>query len=203
MGGDLGTRDALVHDAAALSIEDAAREVLDFWFALPMERQFASDAALDAEINQRFGALRDTVFAQRAAGWRDGPDELLAAIVLLDQFSRNIHRDSPRAYEADDLAVELTLLAIERGWEERYAEEERAFLYMPLMHAEDLPLQHLCVEKFAGMGGPNVPFAIGHRDVIERFGRFPTRNAALGRKTTAEEQAFLEAPDDGTGPPKG
>ena len=203
MGGDLGTHGAIVHDPAGPDVEEAAREVLDFWFALPMERQFARDPALDAEITERFSALRDAVFADRAQGWREGPDELLAAIVLLDQFSRNIHRDSPRAYEADELAVELTLLAIERGWEERYAEEERAFLYMPLMHAEDLALQHLCVDKFAAMGGPNVPFAIGHREVIERFGRFPTRNAALGRDTTAEEEAFLEAPDDGKGPPKG
>jgi uncharacterized protein (DUF924 family) len=195
MAGDLGTQDALVHDAAA--------EVLDFWFALPMARQFARDAALDGEIARRFGDLRDKVFAEQAEGWRSGPDELLAAIVLLDQFSRNIHRDSPSAYEADDLAVELTLLAIERGWEERYAEEERAFLYMPLMHAEDLPLQTLCVEKFAAMPGPNLDFAIGHRDVIERFGRFPTRNAALDRETSPEERAFLAAPDDGKGPPKG
>ena len=194
MAGDLGTQDALVHDAAT--------EVLDFWFALPMEKQFARDAALDEEITRRFGGLRDAVFAARADEWREGPDELLAAIVLLDQFSRNIYRDSPRAYEADDLAVELTMLAIERGWEARYADEERAFLYMPLMHAEDLRLQHLCVAKFKDMGGPNLAFAVGHREVIEQFGRFPTRNAALGREATAEERAFLAAPDDGTGPPK-
>lgn len=194
MAGDLGTQRALVHDAA--------RDVLDFWFALSMERQFARDPELDAQIARRFGALRDSVHASRAAAWRDGPDELLAAIILLDQFSRNIFRDSARAYEADDLAVELALLAIDRGWEARYADEELAFLYMPLMHAEDLPLQHLCVEKFARLGGPNLPFAVGHRDVIERFGRFPTRNAALDRTTTAAEQAYLDAPDDGVGPPK-
>ncbi|ONF97678.1 DUF924 family protein [Sphingomonas jeddahensis] len=203
MAGDLGTHGAIVHDAAGADVEEAAREVLDFWFALSMEKQFARDPALDTDITRRFGALRDKVFAHRAEGWRDGPDELLAAIVLLDQFSRNIHRDSPRAYEADDLAVELTLLAIERGWEGRYAEEERAFLYMPLMHAEDPALQDLCVDRFAAMGGPNLPFAIGHREVIERFGRFPTRNAALERDTTPEERAFLEAPDNGKGPPKG
>lgn len=184
-------------------VHDSAREVLDFWFALSMEQQFARDDALDGEIARRFGDLRDAVFASRAADWRGGPDELLAAIVLLDQFSRNIYRDSPRAYEADDLAVELTLLAIGNGWEPRYAEEERAFLYMPLMHAEDMPLQQLCVRKFAAMGGPNLAFAEGHADVIARFGRFPTRNEALARSTTAEEQAYLEAPGDQDGPPKG
>lgn len=202
MGGDLGTHGALVHDAARDSIEQAAREVLDFWFALPMERQFARDPKLDAQIATRFGSLRDQVFARRAEGWRDGPDELLAAIVLLDQFSRNIHRDSPKAFEADDLAVELTLLAIGNGWEPRYAEEERAFLYMPLMHAEDMPLQQLSVTKFEEMGGPNVPFATGHRAIIERFGRFPTRNAALGRQNSAAEQAYLDAPDDASGLPR-
>ena len=83
------------------------------------------------------------------------------------------------------------------------AAAERVFLYMPLMHAEDLLLQRLSVEKFTALGGPNVPFAIGHRNVVERFGRFPTRNAALGRDSTAEEREYLMAPDDGTGPPKG
>lgn len=194
MAGDLGIHSSLVHDEA--------RAILDFWFALSMERQFKRDPELDREITRRFGALRDTVFASGAAGSRGGPDELLAAIILLDQFSRNIYRDSPRAYEADDLAVELTLLAIANGWEARYVEEERAFLYMPLMHAEDLLLQRLSVEKFTELGGPNVPFAIGHRDLVERFGRFPTRNSALARESTIEERAYLAMPDDGTGPPK-
>jgi len=194
MAGDLGIHSSLVHDEA--------RAILDFWFALSMERQFKRDPEVDREITRRFGALRDTVFASGAAGWRGGPDELLAAIILLDQFSRNIYRDSPRAYEADDLAVELTLLAIANGWEGRYVEEERAFLYMPLMHAEDLLLQRLSVEKFTELGGPNVPFAIGHRDRVERFGRFPTRNSALARESTTEERAYLAMPDDGTGPPK-
>ncbi|MDF2495170.1 DUF924 family protein [Sphingomonas sp.] len=194
MAGDLGIHSSLVHDEA--------RAILDFWFALSMERQFKRDPEVDREITRRFGALRDTVFASGAAGWRGGPDELLAAIILLDQFSRNIYRDSPRAYEADDLAVELTLLAIANGWEGRYVEEERAFLYMPLMHAEDLLLQRLSVEKFTELGGPNVPFAIGHRDLVERFGRFPTRNSALARESTTEERAYLAMPDDGTGPPK-
>lgn len=195
MVGDLGREHALVHDAA--------QEVLDFWFALPMERQFARDAALDAEIASRFGALRDEVLRTGAAEWRDGPDQLLAAIILLDQFSRNIHRDSPRAYEADTLAVELCRLAMERGWESRFATEERAFLYMPLMHAEDIALQRLSVAKFSEIGGGNLSYAIGHLEVVARFGRFPTRNAALGRDTTAEERAYLDDPGDASGPPKG
>lgn len=194
MAGDLGLRDALVHDAA--------REVLDFWFALSLKRQFGRDDALDAEIARRFGDLRDRVFASDAAAWRDGTDELLAAIILLDQFSRNLYRDSPRAYEADRLAATLCLLGIERGWEGRYSDEERVFLYMPLQHAEDARLQRLSVEKFAAMNDAYLAYAQGHAAVIDRFGRFPTRNAVLGRETTAEERAYLAEPDDGTGPPK-
>lgn len=193
MTGDLGTGNAIVHDAA--------REVLDFWFALPGERHFSREPELDREIKQRFGELRDEVARTDAADWRGGPDELLAAILLLDQFSRNIYRDSPRAYEADDLAVQLTLLAIDRGWEASYADEEKPFLYMPLMHAEDLPLQNLSVEKFETLGGGNLAFAVGHREVIERFGRYPTRNAVLGRTTTPEEREYLAEPAD-NGPPK-
>lgn len=194
MAGDLGTDGTSVHDAA--------RAVIDFWFSLPLGRHFARDDALDARIARRFGDLRDAVFASRAAAWRETPDALLAAIVLLDQFSRNIHRDSPRAYEADDLAVELTLLAIDRGWEAYFTVAQRAFLYMPLMHAEDLALQRLCVDRFSAMRSDQLRYAEGHRDVIARFGRFPTRNAVLGRETTAEEHAYLVAPDDGRGPPK-
>lgn len=199
MVGDLGKHDASVHDATPRSVEEATRDVLDFWFALTLKAQFARDDALDGVITRRFGALRDQVFASRAADWREGPDELLAAIVLLDQFSRNIYRDSPRAFESDALAVELTHLAISNGWEGRYADEERAFLYMPLMHAEDAALQRLSVEKFTAMAGPNLSFAHEHADVIARFGRFPARNAALGRETTPEEREFLAALEDAAG----
>lgn len=194
MSGDLGSEQALVHDEA--------QEVLDFWFAIPMEKQFGRDAALDAEIAARFGALRDELCRTNAAAWRDDPDSLLAAIVVLDQFSRNIYRDSAKAFAADPLAVELSQLAIEREWESRYASEERAFLYMPLMHAEDIALQRLSLTKFAELGGDNLPFAIGHLEVIARFGRFPSRNDALGRETTLDERAYLDSPDDENGPPK-
>lgn len=168
--------------------------MLDFWFALPKERHFAKDTALDREIAERFGPLRDVVLANGAAGWRDDPDTLLAAIVLLDQFSRNLHRGSGKAFAADALAVSLTLHAIDRGWEDRYPPDRRIFLYMPLMHAEDVPLQERSVERFTALGNAeNLAYAVAHRDAIAAFGRFPGRNAALGRETTAEEQAWLHA----------
>jgi uncharacterized protein (DUF924 family) len=185
-------------DLGGDGVQVEARAVLDFWFGLTRDQHFARDDALDREIATRFGALREAVLADGAAAWRDGPDTLLAAIIVLDQFSRNLHRGSAEAFAADDLAVTLTLHAIDRGWEDRYARDRRVFLYLPLMHAEDGPLQALSVARYETLGeAENLHFARAHRDAIARFGRFPGRNAALGRATTAEEQAWLKANDGG------
>ncbi len=183
--GDLVGGEAQVHEQA--------QAVLDYWFGLSQEQQFGKDAERDGEIGDRFGGWRDTVFAQRGDGWRDGPETMLAAIILLDQFSRNIHRGSAEAFAADPLAAELTLEAIDRGYDGRLTPGQRVFLYMPLMHAEDGSLQSLCVERFEALGiENNLKFARDHREVFERFGRFPGRNAALGRDTTPEERVWLE-----------
>ncbi len=187
---DLIDRHGQVHDMSAA--------VLDFWFGMTTEQHFARDEALDRTIADRFGAVRDGVLRGRAEGWRDDPDTVLAAIILLDQFSRNIHRGTPEAFAADGLAVELTLSAIERGWEDRYPPDRRVFLYMPLMHAEDMAMQDLSVAKFEALGiDENIAFARDHRDVIAQYGRFPSRNAALGRQSTEAEQAYLARPDAG------
>lgn len=174
-------------------------DVLDFWFdRVTPEQRFAKDDTLDRTIATRFGPTRDAVLASEAACWRDTPEALLAAIILLDQFSRNIHRDTAQAFAADDLAVELTLDAIAKGWEGRFPPERRVFLYMPLMHAENLGLQNLSVEKFEDLGlAENIAFAKDHRDVIAQYGRFPSRNAALGRESTDAEQSYLAQPDAG------
>ncbi|MDG2532408.1 DUF924 domain-containing protein [Sphingomonas sp. HITSZ_GF] len=185
MTGDLG--------AATLDVHAKAREVLGFWFALTSEQHFKRSDTLDAEIRTRFGALRDHVLRSEAEGWRDDPETLLAAILLLDQFSRNLHRDSGQAYAADPLALGLALEAIERGWEVAMTLEERQFLYLPLEHAEDRAMQKLSVEKFGTLGDDYIlDFAVKHAEVIERFGRFPSRNAALGRESTPEELEFLK-----------
>lgn len=179
-------------------VHECARAVLDFWFALPAEKHFAKDAALDREITARFGLLRDRVYAVDAKGWGDDADTLLAAIIVLDQFSRNIHRDTARAFEADDLATMLTLRAIEKGWDTGMSVQRLQFLYMPLMHAEDLPLQRLGLEKFAELGDDDIlKFARDHAAVVEQFGRFPSRNAALGRRSTPAEEAYLARPGSG------
>lgn len=199
MTADLEAGAPQVHDGdSAAERRIRARRVLDFWFDLPKESHFAKDAALDRAIGERFGGLRDDLLASGAAGWRDEPEALLAAIIVLDQFSRNIHRGTAAAFAADDLAAGLTLHAIEMGWEHRYPPERRAFLYMPLMHAEDAPLQALSVDRFADLGQEeNLRFARDHAEVFRRFGRFPSRNAALGRDTTPAEAEYLSQPGAG------
>ncbi|MFL9841927.1 DUF924 family protein [Sphingomonas sp. ST-64] len=191
MGGDLETRGVEVHGCA--------KSVLDFWFdEVEPEQQFAKDPELDAEIVRRFSRAHDIVMASGAAGWRDAPDTLLAAVILLDQFSRNMHRGSPQAYAADPLALALTLEAIGKGWDHDLAPERAAFLYMPLMHAETVEAQRMSLEKFTALGRPeNLRFAMEHAVVIEQFGRFPTRNAVLGRESTPAEGDYLRRPDAG------
>ena len=191
MGDDLGTVRGEVHAAA--------ETVLAVWFEeTPPEKWFAKDADLDRAIADRFGALRDVVLAGGAEDCADDPETLLAAIILLDQFSRNIHRGSPQAFAADGLALDLTHRALARGWDEAMPPERCAFLYMPLMHAEDREEQRLSVECFTRLGNPNnLDFAHQHRVVIDRFGRFPSRNAALGRVSTDAEKAYLSQPGAG------
>lgn len=190
MSGDLGT--------VADEVHAGARVVLDFWLNLPKERHFAVDPVLDREIAERFGALRDRVLASDAAGWRQDRDALLAAIILLDQFSRNIHRGRAEAFAADDLALELCLSAVRRGWHARERGVRATFLLMPLMHAEHLVLQRFAIDCFQAAGlEEQVRFGHAHLAVIERFGRFPSRNAALGRASTPAEEAWLSGPDAG------
>ncbi|MBX3595418.1 DUF924 family protein [Sphingomonas sp.] len=191
MSGDLGSGTGEVHDCA--------QAVLRFWFdELTPEQHFAKDDALDRTIAGRFGEAHDMVLASGAAGWRDGPDCLLAAVILLDQFSRNIHRGTARAFAADSLALSLSLEGIAKGWDAQMAPDRAAFLYMPLMHAENVEAQRMSLQKFTALGRPeNLRFAMEHAVVIEQFGRFPSRNAALGRESTREERDYLKRPDAG------
>lgn len=184
---------------SAPQVHAAARDVLRFWLQeTPAALRFAKDDALDAAIRARFGDLRDRVVATRAAGWEETPETLLAAIIVVDQFSRNLFRGSGRAYEADALARHLTRQAMRAGWDGGMTGEERAFLYMPLMHSEALSDQQDSVAAFADLGiAENLSFAQAHRTVIERYGRFPSRNAALGRANTPEEEAYLSQPAAG------
>lgn len=174
------------------------REILDFWLIeTPPEKRFAHDVALDGAIARRFGALREQVRADRAAAWRDDPHSLLAAVILFDQFSRNIFRGKAEAFAADPLARELARFALDRGWDAAMTPEERQFLYMPFMHSENASDQALCVRLFGTLGEPeSLDYARRHAEQIARFGRFPQRNRALGRVSTPEEEALLSRPGE-------
>jgi uncharacterized protein (DUF924 family) len=173
-------------------VYDAASEVLDFWFGLTTQQQFAKDEALDRAIADRFAVLRQDVLDSDALGWRGEPETMLAAIILLDQFSRNLYRGDARAFEADPLALSLTHDAIDKRYDGALPADRAVFLLMPLMHAEHADAQALSVAKFAALGiAENAKFARDHAEVFARFGRFPGRNAALGRDSTEEELAYF------------
>ena len=176
-----------------LSATEAGPVILQFWFhEVGKDRWFVKDAALDAEIGRRFGGLRDQLLARKAYGWQDTPEHLLAAILLLDQFSRNIHRGSAKAFEADALALELANLALDRGWTHSAPQEWRQFLLMPLQHSEDPVVQERSVAEFKQLGDVEaLKFALTHRDQIRRFTRFPGRNQALDRVSTPEEREVI------------
>ncbi len=191
MAGDLGAPSPEVHASA--------RQLLEFWFEeLTPAQHFAKDSHLDAKLSTRFGAMRAKLLRERARGWRDHPVTLLAAVILLDQVSRNIHRDRAEAFSGDALAQELTTQAMLRGWDVTMRPDRRLFLYMPLMHAESLEMQALSMYNFEVLGIPEqIRYAREHFAVIERFGRFPSRNAALGRVSTPEEEEYLKQPGAG------
>jgi uncharacterized protein (DUF924 family) len=176
-----------------------AGPVLTFWFEeCAPEQHFAKDPALDRTIADRFGMLRDRVIAEGAAAWRDDADSLLAASVLIDQFGRNIHRGSGKAFAADPLALSLARGGVAAGMDRRLPPDRRRFLYMPFMHAEDAGAQAECIRLFDAAGdAESAAFARRHAAVIDAFGRFPSRNAALGRRSTPAEMAYLSRPDAG------
>ena len=172
---------------------ELARAVIQFWCdELRPEQHWAKDPEMDRHIAERFGKAREEVLRNRATGWRDTPEVLAAAIILTDQFSRNMFRGSARAFEADPLALELSKLALERDWVDKVREPLPSFMLMPLMHSENPEDQERSVAEFQGRDPLNYKFALLHRDQIERFGRFPGRNQALARVSTPEERAVIE-----------
>jgi uncharacterized protein (DUF924 family) len=179
---------------------DQACEVLDFWFVQSRPRQwFAKDPAFDQLLQQRFLGLTRHAIAGELDVWIAEAPSALALVLLLDQFPRQIWRDTAMAFAGDGQALALSLRALERGWVEAEAEQvRRQFWLMPLMHAEDLAVQEAALPLFERFSDPRTAdFARRHRDVIARFGRFPHRNAALGRVSSAEELAFLQTPGSG------
>ncbi|MEM7428848.1 MAG: DUF924 family protein [Pseudomonadota bacterium] len=170
------------------------RDVLDFWFAAGKEKWFAKDDAFDAEITSRFKNAHEAARDGGFDDWTRTAEGALALIILLDQFPRNMYRGSPDMFAADDKAIEVTRQSLDLKYDGDVPLAARQFIYMPLMHSERLEDQELCVQLFEADSAleDNVPFAIEHRDIIAKYGRFPHRNSVLGRTSTAEEEAYME-----------
>ncbi len=171
-------------------------EVLDFWLGeLGPEGWYAGGAAVDAQCRDRFLDLWQAARDGGLEHWVDGPVGSLAYLVVTDQFSRNIHRGTALAFATDDRARAAADAAIRAGWDLKAPEPERQFFYLPFEHSEDPGDQDRCVvlvaERLPETGAENLLHAHAHREIIERFGRFPFRNEALGRQSTPDEQAFL------------
>lgn len=175
-----------------------ARALLRFWFEdIDHEHWFGKSAAFDREIEQRFRAELEAARRGELDGWAESPRGTLALIVLLDQFSRNIFRDTPAAFEADAMALDLTIRGIEAGYDVALTPAERQFFYMPLMHAENLEAQRLSLEKareLVALGQGSEKYARAHHEIIAQFGRFPHRNRILGRLNTPAEDEYLKDP---------
>jgi uncharacterized protein (DUF924 family) len=175
-----------------VSVPPAALGVVGFWRAAGYARWFASDPLFDALVRLRLGRLRDRAAAGALDGWIASPQGALALIILLDQAPRNLFRGTPQAFATDALALTAAEEAIALGHDARVAAPMRSFFYLPFEHAEDLACQRRCVALFRALGdAEGLRYAEIHRDVVERFGRFPHRNAILGRPSLPEEERFL------------
>lgn len=168
-------------------------DVAGFWRDAGYEKWFARDDAFDAEFRRRFEAAHYAAARRELEGWMDGAEGALALLLLLDQYPRNCFRRSGHSYATDPLARHYAAQAVEAGFDRAVEPALRAFFYLPFEHSEDLADQERSVELSRSLDGEYLKYAIAHRDVIARFGRFPHRNRELGRINTPEEQTYLDA----------
>ncbi|SNS51736.1 Uncharacterized conserved protein, DUF924 family [Noviherbaspirillum humi] len=170
--------------------------VLKFWFEETSPKSWwSADPAFDALLRQRFLPLLDQARQGELFGWRATPRGRLAEIIVLDQFSRNIHRDTPAAFAQDAMALALAQEAVAHGALQALADIERAFLLMPYMHSESRKIHQLAEGLFREFAPEdNLRFELMHKAIVDRFGRYPHRNDILGRPSTEEEIAFLKQP---------
>jgi uncharacterized protein (DUF924 family) len=173
-------------------------EIISFWFdQTPEDLPFKKDESFDRRIRDRFGAVHRLAAAGKLGSWTATPLGCLALVVTLDQFPRNMFRGSPEAFACDGKALAVADAAIARNFDRQLAPRQRMFLYLPFQHSERLDQQHRSVALVTGLDGePDwLKYAERHLEIIARFGRFPHRNAVLGRETTAEEAKFLRQPN--------
>lgn len=193
-------------------MEKPYERILDFWFGASADetkeraaRWWKKDPAFDQEIRAQFEPYLLSAVRGELNAWLEEPESSVAFVVLLDQFSRNMYRDTPEAFAQDERALGATLQGMERGFDARLSPLRRYFFYMPMMHAENRSIQQRSVQTFEklaeekdtgfdGMLRGAADYARRHRAIVERFGRFPHRNNILERTTTAEEAAFLLTP---------
>jgi uncharacterized protein (DUF924 family) len=169
-------------------------DILTFWREAGYDRWYKKDDAFDAEVRRRYLELWQKASAGGLSAWETSDEGALALTIVLDQFPRNMFRGEARAFSSDAMARDVAARAIARGVDARIDPVLVEFLYMPFMHSEHLADQLRCVELFRSAPNPdNLRYAEEHAEIIRRFGRFPHRNRMLGRATTTEEQAFLEA----------
>ena len=167
--------------------------VLAFWRAAGPDKWFSKNDAFDAEIRSHFLPTYEAAAAGKLASWENKAESALALLIALDQFPRNMFRGDKRAFAADPLARQVADRAIARGFDQQLPPAERTFFYLPFEHSENLADQERCLTLYRALGNAeNLKWAELHADIIRRFGRFPHRNAMLGRDTTAEEQTFLD-----------
>ena len=179
-----------------MEIEQTPKDILVFWFdEIDSAMWWKRDEAFDQQIREKFSALHQHASAGALYQWRTSAEGRLAEIIILDQFSRNMFRDSPQAFAQDPLAVALCQEGIERGLDLQLTDVQRSFFYMPLMHSEHAMIHELAVTQFSTLEKEdNLKFELLHKKIIDQFGRYPHRNAVLGRKSSPEEIIFLKDP---------
>jgi len=175
------------------------QQVINFWFEEIQPGQWwKKDEAFDALLVERFSDVHTRASRCELFEWRKQPLGRLAEIIVLDQFSRNMFRDTPRAFSTDAMSLTLSQEAIACGADQELTPVQRGFMYMPFMHSESLQIHEIAVGLFRKNGNQNnLDFEISHKKIIERFGRYPHRNQILGRQSTAEEIEFLAQPGSG------
>jgi uncharacterized protein (DUF924 family) len=176
-----------------------AEKVLEYWFQRDRKQWFEKNPALDAEIRARFLPLYETASQKGLEAWKRAPRSCLALVILLDQFPRNMFRGSAKAFEADPLARSAAGVILAKGWDKAMTPDERMFAYLPFEHSESLADQERCLALMQEIAAfpdlADLPkWAEAHLAIVRRFGRFPHRNAALGRASTPEETEFLKQP---------
>jgi uncharacterized protein (DUF924 family) len=176
-----------------MTTEISPSEVVAFWREAGPARWYKKDDTFDDDIRRRFLALHEAAAEGVLTDWEKNAEGALALLILLDQFPRNMFRGNARMFGSDALARAIAAGSIVRGHDAQVAPDMRSFFYLPFMHSEDIEDQVRCVAFYKAVGDTDgLKWAQEHADIIRRFGRFPHRNAALGRVTTPEEQAFLD-----------